>query len=56
MSFTSCHTAIIKRPFSRTQYIRVTVTALAAITEQPDIVKQNISFAFRANYTYGLFM
>ena len=56
MSFMSCHTAIIKRLFRRTQYIIVTVTALAAITKKTGIVKQNISFAFRANYTYGLFM
>lgn len=52
----SCHTAVIKRLFRRTQYIIVTATAPAAITEQPAGVKQNISFACQANYAYGLCM
>lgn len=56
MSFMGCQTAISKRLFTKTQYITVTVTALVAITEQPGIVKRSIYFAFRANYTYGLFM
>lgn len=53
MSFMSCHTAIIERLFRAAQFIIVTV---AAIIEHQDIVKQSISFTFRANYTYGLFM
>lgn len=52
----SCHTAIIKRVFRRTQYITVTVMVLAAVTEQSDIDKQRIYFAFSTNYTYSLFM
>lgn len=56
MSFMSCHTAIIERLFRGAQFIIVTVTALTAIIEHQDIVKQSISFTFRANYAYGLFM
>lgn len=37
MSFMSCHTAIIKRLFRRTQYIIVPVTVLTAIPKQPQL-------------------
>lgn len=56
MSFMNCHTAVIERLLRGTQFIIVTVTALAAIIKQPGIVKQSISFTFSADFTYGLFM